>query len=89
MCLKILKISRCLNNNMNDENEITSLIKNRNDMYLSLYNLEEKIKLTKTDITDINKKLKTLCEHDWSSLNSGGPYSEPYYICKICSISKY
>ena len=73
------------NNNLS----LDHLIQYREEMYSSLYNLEEKIRSTKTDIKDINKKLKVLCNHEWSSLDSGGPYSEPYYICKICSISKY
>ena len=70
------------------ELEIYNLIKKRDDKYSMLCNLQENIRLIKKDIEHINKKLKVVCNHDWVSLDSGGSYSESYYICKICNISK-
>ena len=71
-----------------DSNVITNLIEGRTQMYSLIYDLQEKVRHTKEEIKNIDSKLRILCDHVWDTHHTGGPYSERFYICKICNIYK-
>ena len=70
--------------NIELENELIKLENNTNlinDMKQKIYILEKEINLSQ-------KKIFTLCPHNWVYDTNSGPYDRTTYICEKCSLYK-
>ena len=71
---------------MQNTSDIQKLIDRRQTLYKSISELKDQIEHIKDEIKKTDTKLYNLCVHQWDCHDTGGAYSERYYICKICSL---